>query len=97
MVVDVSKLPPDYRREFILFEGKFIDEVIYDFQSIQVIDNYIHWSSHKLALFKSRADFIRNFAIPTWNQDTQIFNTFEEVKNYAESLRGDLFAYSESL
>ena len=97
IVVDVESLPPDYLREFIYIEDKFVDEVIYDFRSIEVIDNYIHWSLHKLALFKERSNFIKGFADPAWHNDLPMFETFEQVAELANNLRADFFNYAEKI
>lgn len=97
LVVDVEQLPADYLREFIYVKDKFVDEVIYDFRSIEVIDNYIHWSPHKLALFKERANFVRGFADPIWQFDTPPFESFEQVEDFANKLRSEFFQYANTL
>jgi hypothetical protein len=62
LLATYEELPPTSRYEFALLGSGFVDEVIYDMMSNQIIDNYIHWSEHKRAAFRERANVISHYA-----------------------------------
>lgn len=87
ILVNSDLLPSNYLREFLVFGDQLVDEVIYDVYGINVIDNYIHWSTHKVSQFREKAKFILSHAEPFGNKIVSSAETFEDVKSLALQLR----------
>jgi len=88
-------LPLSCRYEFALFGDHFVDEVVYDMTGNMIIDNQIHWSEHKIATFRERANFIRTYLDLDWVFPPSVDESFDEVvalagefSKYIRRLRG---------
>jgi hypothetical protein len=66
-LVIYETLPPNCLYEFAIFGDMYVDEVVYDIRSNVVVDNYIHWSSHKLATFQERERLTTSYVDQTWS------------------------------
>jgi len=86
-VATYESLPSNCRYEFAMFGGRFVDEVVFDMSSRSVIDNSVHWSTHKLAAFQERAGLIANYTDGNWTQLGRPVGDFSSVCDFAREVR----------
>lgn len=87
LIAIYERLPLQCRYDFAILGNTFVDEVVYDIKSNNVIDNYIHWSPMKIRHFNQKMDIIRNFVEPNWRFNTSRENFFDDVLKYAKEIR----------
>lgn len=89
LLADYKTLPASCHYEFALFGDRFVDETVYDFRS-SIVENFIHWSGHKLASFKEKEHLIRSFTDSQWSVRGRMAGSFDEVKRVAQKIRREL-------
>ncbi|OHC63253.1 MAG: hypothetical protein A2040_07585 [Rhodocyclales bacterium GWA2_65_19] len=82
-VVFYEDLPDICKREFVVFDNRFVDEAIYDMRSEMVIDNYISWSPEKLNQFREKIELIRSHIDYSWKVDAAMSGEFTDVRQFA--------------
>ncbi|MBI5804581.1 hypothetical protein HZA73_00895 [candidate division TA06 bacterium] len=87
IVVKYEDLDKDLRREFAVFGHSFVDEVIYDYFSQEVVDNYIWWTPQVIENFKRKANLIESKNRLDYKINVRKAINFKKVREYAEGLR----------
>lgn len=90
-VVCLEELPSSCRYEFALFGASLVDEVVYDMSGHTIVDNFIHWSDHKLGIFRERANLIENYVDHDWAFPSVAADSFDDVvalaRNFGKNVR----------
>lgn len=82
-----ERLPVHSRYDFAIWGDLFVDEVVYDFKSNAIVDNYIHWSNSKFKQFKQKMAIVRNLLEPDWLIDAKVEKDFSIILQFAAQIR----------
>ena len=85
-----DELPRDCRYEFVLLGDHFVDEVVYDMRSNDIINNYIHWSNNQMAAFRARARIIEAYVDHDWVPSGRPQARFDDIINFAQKIKKTL-------
>lgn len=88
-VVLYESLSPNSRREFATFGDHYCDDVTYDIFGRTILENKVYFSKAKHAELSELVRGVSLLATP-YPQKVEIAKSFEEVKEYARSVRQQL-------